>query len=245
MALQLSLCIPTMRRWNFLKENIPKYLVNPYIKEIVIVDETGEDYDILSQVYQDEPKLRLFKNETRLGPFLNKVECMKKASCEWICLMDSDNFADLDYFEGFSTYTSNNPDPKILYCPSFAKPHFDYRDLENILINKYTIRSLLATNKGNSKTAFNTGNYIFHINIFYTIQTILLSNNDVKELSKQCYSCDVIYMNYLLLQNSYFFVFVPKMYYSHVVHDGSIYLATADSHKELNHYINDILFNQL
>jgi glycosyltransferase involved in cell wall biosynthesis len=101
MTFELSLCIPTMNRWNFLKESIPKYLDNKYIKEIVIVDETGEDYAHLLDFYKNEPKIRAFKNETRLGPFLNKLECMKKASYEWICLMDSDNFADLDYFDNF------------------------------------------------------------------------------------------------------------------------------------------------
>ena len=91
--MQISLCIPTMRRWDFLKINLPKYLKNNYIYEIIITDETGEDFQKVNEFFKNEEKIKIFKNEKRLGPFLNKLECMKKATLEWICLMDSDNFA--------------------------------------------------------------------------------------------------------------------------------------------------------
>jgi len=242
MPFQLSLCIPTMRRFDFLKVNLPKYLENPYIAEINIVDETGEDYELLSQIYKNEPKIRLFKNQVRLGTFLNKIESAKKASNDWICLMDSDNFADLDYFEQFIKYTASNPDKNIVYCPSFAKPRFDYRAFENIIIDKSSLRSIIPNNDVNWKvrTAFNTGNYIYHKSILDTVDTLIKNDAEVNDMSKIIYGCDVIYLNYLLLKNNYKFIFVPKMEYTHVVHDGSIYSITAETQKELNNYINTV-----
>ena len=247
MTFQVSLCIPTMRRFNFLKENLPKYLTNPYIKEIVIVDETGEDYELLSQVYKTEPKLRLFKNEVRLGTFLNKIETAKKASCEWICLIDSDNFADLDYFEQFIQYTLGNPDKDIVYCPSFAKPRFDYRPIQNIIMDKSSMSSNIAKYNRNHIfiTAFNTGNYIYHKSVLDTIDMLIKSDDEVNRISKTVSGCDVIYLNYLLLKNKYKFVFVPKMEYTHVVHNDSIYLLTHESQRDLNDYINNTLFLRL
>ena len=37
-------------------------------------------------------------NESRLGPFRNKFKSIKLANSKWIALIDSDNFADNDYF---------------------------------------------------------------------------------------------------------------------------------------------------
>jgi hypothetical protein len=54
---KLSLCIPTKNRWNFLKVNIPKYLENPYINEIVICDENGEDAKMIQETFKDNEKI--------------------------------------------------------------------------------------------------------------------------------------------------------------------------------------------
>ena len=67
----LTLCIPTMDRWDFLKINLPQYLANPYISEIIISDENGRDAEKIRATFND-PKIRVSVNETRLGPFLNK-----------------------------------------------------------------------------------------------------------------------------------------------------------------------------
>ena len=73
-----------MRRWVFLEKYIPLYLENPYIDEIVIVDETGEDYAKIVSKYSSEPKIRVYQNDKCLGPFLNKLKCMNYATNDWI-----------------------------------------------------------------------------------------------------------------------------------------------------------------
>ena len=227
MSVELSLCIPTMNRWNFLQVYIPKYLTNKYIKEIIIVDETGEDYSRITDVYKNEPKLKVYKNEKRLGPFLNKIECMKKATCEWICLMDSDNFADIDYFDTFFSYVNNTPVKDYIYCPSFSKQNFNYSCIKDIVISKHNLKTYRDSKDSTMVgISFNTGNYILNKECVNVIDMLLTTNDEVKEISKTCFSCDVIYMNCLFLKHDYKFIVIPNMNYEHVVHNGSIYLLT-------------------
>jgi hypothetical protein len=79
LLLPISLCIPTMNRWGFLKNNIPKYLENPYINEIVICDETGEDAALILTHFIN-PKIKVFTNEQRLGGYLNKNKVVSLAT---------------------------------------------------------------------------------------------------------------------------------------------------------------------
>jgi hypothetical protein len=45
-----------------LKNNLPLYLENPYINEIIICDETGEDVEKITETFTD-PKIKLYVNE--------------------------------------------------------------------------------------------------------------------------------------------------------------------------------------
>lgn len=244
--MDFSLCIPTMKRWSFLKENLPKYLQNKYIKEIVIVDETGEDYALIQQFYPNEPKIKLFKNDVRLGVFLNKLECMKKASCDWICLIDSDNFADeKTYFDSFLQYVTNNPNKNTIYCPSFAAPNFDFSSIQNIEITQYSIKNLLNSNKkGTLEVCCNVCNFILHKNNVLLIQEILASNTEFNAISKSYFPCDSIFLNYLLLLQNRTLLIVPNMKYEHVVHAGSIYATTHMKFKDISERVHT-LFRQL
>lgn len=69
---KISLCIPTKNRWKFLQNYIPKYLTNPYIDEIVICDENGEDKKLIETTFPKNSKIRVYQNSAILGPFRNK-----------------------------------------------------------------------------------------------------------------------------------------------------------------------------
>jgi hypothetical protein len=81
--MKFSLCITTLDRYDeFLSKNLQKYLENPYIDEIIINDENGNDFEKINNNFKNE-KLKVFKNETILGPFLNKIDVLKKAKNNW------------------------------------------------------------------------------------------------------------------------------------------------------------------
>lgn len=240
--MQFTLCIPTMDRYdNFLRYNLIKYVENPYISEIIITDENGNDIDKIIKSNIDKQKLKLYKNSKRLGPFLNKLEACKYSTNEWIALIDSDNFADNEYFKIAYEYIKNIKNSKYnIISPSFAKPRFDYRHLSHKVITKNNLKLIVEFDNTNRKerspleVLMNTGNYILN-------KSVLTDLNLFNELNNIEYSsaCDVIYFNTLLFEqlNINFHV-VYGLEYEHVIHDGSIYLKTHHNYVDFNNYIH-------
>jgi len=220
----LSLCIPTMNRWDFLKVNIPKYLTNPFITEIVITDETGADAAKIRATFTD-PKIRVYVNDSRLGPFLNKYKVVSLANNPFVCLMDSDNFAPLSYFEAWSKWLNGSlPDENTIYSPCRTIPQathegFDYRHLGGIYITKNNYKYYWK-NIHMAAVLYNTGNYIVSKKMYMTTET----DADLKHLETQR-SPDVMFKNYFMWKNNnMIMVPVPGMEYNHIVHDASYYM---------------------
>ena len=233
-----SLCIATLNRFdNFLKKNIPRYLENDLISEIIISDESSSnDFKLLQEHFPDNIKLKLLKNETVLGPFLNKIRCCKEASNEWIVLMDSDNFADIDYFKIAEKYitSSLNINDKTILSPSMASPNFDYTFLANIILTKNNIRSYY--NNPMFNCFINTGNYIINKNLIDT-----LSFEKELGLIETSNACDVKLMNTLFFEqfeNLNIHV-VKNMKYDHVVHEESVYLKNYMKTQDTINKVND------
>lgn len=223
-----SLCIATMNRFEtFLKKNLPRYLQNPLISEIVISDENGEDAEKIKTEFSSSmnQKLFLYVNEKRLGPFLNKLNALRKSKGQWVCLMDSDNFADEQYFLNAKNYIEEKqiePDFTML-MPSFAKPQFNYKHLPEVFSLEEPGKPYL--------TCFNTGNFILSRNLF---ENINLEGED--DFISHSSSCDVIYFNTLLIEQlPYTKIYIPRtLEYEHTVHKGSIYLQTYKQEKQYN-----------
>lgn len=231
-----SLSIPTMDRYNtFLSIYLPKYLQNELIHEIIISDENGNDIKkIQSSSFKDNSKLKLFTNTNVLGPFLNKRNACSKASKEWIVLMDSDNFADTDFFINAKNYIENNikeNEKNIILAPSFAKPNFNYKNMSGLVYNKSNLRKY---NFQNTECCMNTGNYVINK---YLIDKVDI-NNETENINKSS-ACDVIYFNTLLFEQLDLNMhIVPNLEYTHVVHSGSIYTLTCNNYKNFNNYVH-------
>jgi len=233
-----SLCIPTMDRFDkFLSKYLPEYIKNDLITEIIIHDENGNDIKKIKESNIKSEKLKLFSNKERLGPFLNKLESCKKAQNTWIALIDSDNFASEEYFIKAKEYLEKNkPGELTILAPSWARPNFDYRKLENLIYKKGNFKNTKEEEKRkntNSECCMNTGNCIINKKL---IDIINLDKE--KDNIKQSSACDVIYFNTLLFEQTDMEMHIVKdMYYDHVVHDGSIYMETCNRHKKFNNYV--------
>jgi glycosyltransferase involved in cell wall biosynthesis len=233
----ISLCITTMDRWSFLKETIPKYLTNPYINEIIICDENGNDAKLINNTFKDN-KLKVYVNDCKLGAFLNKQRVVSLATNEYVCLMDSDNFAPVSYFEAWYSYLNyNDPDINTIYSPSKTfkqtnHPGHNFTELNGKIITKGNFKTYWR-NPSCVIGLYNTGNYI--------LSKTLMSKGEAYDLNMavNCKALDVMYQNYLLWTNADCkFIVVPEMEYDHPLHDGSYYLQTC-------HSINTQLFNSL
>ena len=233
-----TLCIPTINRFdNFLSKYLPLYLNNNLIDEIIITDENGNDINKIKASFNNS-KLKLFKNEKQLGPFLNKLSACSKATNEWIVLIDSDNFADEKYFYTANEYIHNNVLGKnVILAPCFAKPRFNYSHLSsliykkgNFINNKQIENTRLNGNFTCSETLMNTGNYVINK---YLIENINLSKET--ENIKMSSACDVIYFNTLLFEQLDLNLHVvPNLEYEHVVHNGSVYIQTHAQYASFN-----------
>lgn len=226
--IKLSLCITTLNRFdNFLNRYIEKYLQfleDDIINEIVISDENGNDYSKLLEKYGDNnPNLRVYKNESVLGVFLNKLKVCSYAKNNFFALIDSDNFCEKDYFVKVKKYILNNnlqlSENPMLLSPSFAKPSFNFKNLENIVITRYNIENYENMNGFN--ILINTGNYILTKNI---IDNIKYDVNLLKNIS----ACDVQYFNLLAFRqfSNLEFHVVKDLEYQHNIHNDSEYLKT-------------------
>jgi hypothetical protein len=242
-----SLCIPTMERFDsFLKASLIEYLKYDLIDEIIITDETGNDAVKIAGFFKNNPKIKVFKNETRLGPFLNKLCCTRKAKNEWIVLMDSDNFANETYFKTAKNYIDKNikNEKNIILAPSYAGNLFNYSHLSGVVYkngsfqeNNKREKEILIKNKKyrDSSVLMNTGNYVINK---YLIDNINLDNevNNIQFSS----ACDVIYFNTLLFEQLNLNMHVvPLMEYEHRVHSGSIYTQTCSYFEHFNRYVHD------
>jgi len=241
-----SLCIPTMDRYDdFLINNLPLYVDNNLINEIIITDENGNDIDKIEKSNIDKTKLKLYKNNNRLGPFMNKLNACRYAKNEWIALIDSDNFADYNYFLYALNYIKTlKENTKVsIISPSFAKPNFNFEYFANNcnIITKHNIKEIMKNFPAEIPDSqrigilINLGNFI--------INNYLIKNINIKnELNNIPYSfaCDVIYFNTLLLEQFDLHLHVVKnMEYIHVVHPSSIYKLTCNIYPSFNQKIYD------
>jgi len=218
------------------------------INEIVITDDNGNDAYKIKNAFPNNDKIKVFVNENRLGPFLNKLKACEHASNEWIVLMDSDNFASDDYFVKAVEYISAviGEQTNVILAPSYASPNFNYSHLNGFVYEKGRFQSnkLLeqqnnTSNNCNSLIMMNTGNYV--------INKYLIDNVDLsKEIDNIKYSsaCDVIYFNTLLFEQFDLKLHVvPNMIYDHVVHNGSIYTQTEAQFRNFNDCVYQRYYN--
>jgi glycosyltransferase involved in cell wall biosynthesis len=211
-----SLVITTYNRFDtFLKENIIKYLENPYISEIIISDDCSDDYDKLIN-YFDNSKIKIIKQEKNIGALRNKISACTYATNNWICLMDSDNFADINYFEALINYwKSIEPNETIIYCPSKAMPSFDFTEYINTYVDKNNFNNT-------NECLLNDGNHVFHKNILNHLLPIL--ENDINP-----YAVDVKFMVYNWLKNDIKMTIIQDMIYYHAMHNESLYIQNASN----------------
>jgi len=237
-----SLCIPTMDRFDtFLNKYLLNYLNNELIKEIIITDENGNDIEKIKLLFGENEKLKLYKNDTILGPFLNKIKACKMANNEWIVLMDSDNFAYKNYFYIIKDYIENKitKEKNIILAPSKANPNFNYSHLSGFIYKKGNFKEnllkeqLLIGNNTNSEVLMNTGNYVINK---YLIENLNLEN-ELKNIYKSS-ACDVIYLNTLLFEQLDLNLHVVQnLEYDHIVHNDSIYTKTSHIYSQFNNEV--------
>ena len=248
-----SLCIPTMDRFdNYLKIFIPKYLNNHLINEIIITDENGNDVKKIKEMFPDNNKLKLYVNKKRLGPFLNKIQACKKAKNEWIALIDSDNFADKNYFNKINNFINNNNISKnSVLSPDYGTEVFQWGHLSNFnddygLLNKTNYKKMdnidkQHPNKGKIGHILNLGNYVLNK---FLIDNLNIMNYEKLISVSHCF--DVVLMNLMFFEqfNLNFYI-IKDLRYTHSISKDSVYHEFINKHKNMPNYTYDKIYNYL
>jgi glycosyltransferase involved in cell wall biosynthesis len=237
-----------MNRYDeFLKYFLPEYLKNPLIKEIIICDENGLDAKKINEdiaLIDPLPKIRLFVNEERLGPFHNKLNAVRRATSEWVALIDSDNFADEDYFkEAASFIVKRRPSPHSILAPSAANPGknmaeyathagFNFRAFTGFNVNIDYFKTMTEDKfrrHNQLLLLFNTGNFVLHKSLVHSLRL------EAEDPKKKTDFFDVLYFNTLLFEQIHglnFYV-IPTMSYKHSIHNGSITMQSEAEGRQL------------
>jgi hypothetical protein len=228
--IQLTVAVPTMRRWKgFLEKSLPQLLLNDYVTYVVISDETGEDVKaIQASKWSTHPKLLLSVNEKRLGMYANKRRCVELSPTDWVAVLDSDNiFPDIFFEALFDLWKDEGSSTKTVYAASeivrvFLKTGESEertRHFSGMRITQANWNQVLKMKAWNF--LLNDGNWVGH-------KSVLEAWPPLSEA--QVRATDSIRIVKNLIQEGWTYYIVPGMKYIHTVHDDSEWIKTeADS----------------
>lgn len=206
--MKLTLAITVYNRWEMLLESFAGVIDDNRIDEILIMDDHSDDeyWKKIKDLPSYNPKIKVVRQLTNRGMSVNKRDAILNSKNEWVIIFDSDNVIGKDYLDAVWTKST---DPKIIYCPSFAMPNFDFREFEGSeydgkLTAKYIKKPMF-------NTLMNCCNYL--VNRSFYLQCW-------KE-NKEMKGSDTIWHAFNHLQAGGVFVVVKEMYYMHRVHKGS------------------------
>jgi len=213
----LTIAIPTMRRWSFLKTMLPIFLARPEVAEVILCDETGEDAAEAQAAFGTNPKMKIHINTHRLGIYENKKKVLGLAK-GWTALLDSDNIFPDEWFDELALDFS---DPKKIYGSAnfktldttgkIARP---CQEFSGITINKDTWNTFLHRDK--CFFLLNEGNFIVHADAAAFLPPTR---------SEDLQAADAIFMLWNFVKNGYTLEYTGPEYI-HMVHSGSSWLQT-------------------
>lgn len=213
----ISLAITTHNRDSLTIKSFQNVYDHPMVNDIVIVDDHSEKKILNSLIggvasIDRHHKIRLTSNSENLGMMLNKRKAISLCKNEWVIIFDSDNVIESNYLNAIP----KELDPNVIYCPSFARPTFDYRKFSGWTVGIPEAKKMVQDRMGNA--CFNTCNYLVHRDAYLKV---FKEDEKVK-------GTDTIVFNYEWLKSGRKFMIVPGMEYFHRVHDGSGFMKDAD-----------------
>lgn len=201
---QISICIPVYNRYEMLFKSFEQIKDHPNVGEIIIVDDVSDSdiWDCIKIGCIGEKKIKLFRNEKNLGCFANKREAASKAENEYIVLLDSDNVLAMDYIDAIM---SQQWSPERILQPCFARPRFDFRKHNSLLVHKGNIRKYMSD--GMFNVMLNAMNYFVHRDRY--LETW---DNSIDPVTS-----DTIWQNYCWLRAGNSIYITPGLMYDHGV----------------------------
>lgn len=220
-ARKISLAITHYNRSQLIRNSLVNILQDERINDVVIYDDCSsiEEFDKMRSLLQNlSPKISIYRGEENYGPYKSKITAVSKCRNDWAVILDSDNVLSRSYVD--TLYQIPQWNPHVLYCPSFAKPDFDFRRLANIEINLEQAKAIIIKNQHIKlfRNFLNDGNY------FVNVHNYVSCGNNREDMNVR--AADVIVFNYAWLTMGYSLYVVNNLQYYHRIHSGSYQIGT-------------------
>ena len=178
-----------------------------------------------AEIDSNYPKVRLIRNISNQGCYLNKFIAVGQCKSEFVIIFDSDNVMCKEYLDALFLYAPF--DERTIYAPDFLKPHFDYTKFSGLTINRSNVAEIAK--KPLFDCVVNSCNYV--------VPRLEFCNTF--DVGARRYADDTAYINLRWLQAGNQIYIVPNMQYDHEVHSGSHYQKYA---VESQSRLEDIIF---
>lgn len=239
---KITLAIPFYNTSRYFLDCI-KYSINDnFVDEIVVNDDCSneKEYDRLLKTIEsiDNDKIKVYRNESNLGPFRNKYKTVSNCSNDWVYLLDSDNYPFEDSYtiiKSVEFYDDVCYSPEKLFCK-----HDNTIGYENIADYKFPF-SIIGIEESkisiiNNLEWFdwfiNTGNYIFNKNTYLKNLKEPYENLDTPLLH-----ADTAASFYFWLKNGGKFKVVDDLKHNHRLRpDSTWHRCGSNSQTSVNYY---------
>lgn len=234
--MSLTVAIPFHNTSEFFLETVRTPLSCNYVTEIVISDDNSkeEEFNNLLNLVKNinSPKIKVFRNDSNYGAYVNKYIAVSKSSNKWIYLLDSDNFVHENNIEKFFNENLND---NVCYLPN--KYNFCSYIYELTLgfeeLDKTHIQDAIRNNTIGHMV--NLGNFFVEKDKYMERMEEGISNNMDNV-------ADCATMTYLWLKNGGKFKVIKDFFYYHRVRENGYYeVNKASAENCVNYYYNNIL----
>lgn len=114
----VSILIPVYNRVNLVRKAIESSINQTYTYiEIIIGDNCSTDgtWQVLQKYEKCDSRIHIFRNEENIGPVRNWIECSKRANGEYVKILFSDDWMDLDWIEKAVRILNDNANTGFVY----------------------------------------------------------------------------------------------------------------------------------
>lgn len=213
--IKISLAVPCYNSSKFIRNNLEKVINDDRISEVMVSDDCSNDFDQLKSALNGLPKITIHKNDVNIGAMANKYQAVSMCSNSWSILLDSDNVLNIKYIDALYAKYWGNGD--IIYCPSFARPIFDFRVWNNKTCDLGFVRQEILNDR--FMVLLNTGNYLVPTREYCNL---IRNNKDTRIIP------DVMLFNYYWLQAGNKLHVVKDMEYDHTARPDSFWMSNQE-----------------
>lgn len=98
--MKVSVLIPTFRSAQYVGRAIESACSQTARDiEVIVCDNASDDdtWDVIEAKAAGEPRMRIFRNQSNMGPVRNWLRCAREARSEYVCLLFSDDWYEPDF----------------------------------------------------------------------------------------------------------------------------------------------------